>query len=89
MGAQERPARRADRFLQQSLDYQGEAKRIAWTTDRYGEKHVVIEMHKNGKPIFWLDWIGAEYAHEPDEWDCPPPDLTLIWKPIKENRNDL
>ena len=82
---------RQNRFVRQAQeDYAGNPKRIAWTTDRYGEKHVVIEMHDaSGKPIFWLDWIGAEYADAPDEWDRCPPDLTLIFKPIKEKTHAL
>lgn len=72
---------RSDRFIEQAReDYEGTPTHIAFTTDRYGEKHVVIKMSSG----YYLDWIGAELAEEPDEWEDVPTGLTLIFKPIKE-----
>ena len=76
---------RQDRFVDQlRKDYMGTPARIAWATDKYGEKHVVIESILKDGTKFYFDWIGAEYADMPDEYgDTPPEDLKLIWKPIK------
>lgn len=72
---------RSQRFIDQARsDYQGTPEAIAFTTDAYGEQHVVIRMSSG----YYLDWIGAEFATEPDEWEEQPPDLKLIFKPIKE-----
>ena len=76
---------RQDRFIAQARkDYLGSPNRIAWSTDKYGEKHVVIEMIWPDGQKYYLDWIGAEYADQPDEFGETPPDgTTLIFKPIK------
>lgn len=72
---------RSERFIEQARkDYMGTPEAIAFTTDACGEKHVVIRMSSG----YYLDWIGAEYADQPDEWEGLPPDLKLIFKPIKE-----
>ena len=72
---------RSERFIAQARkDYLGNPEAIAFTTDACGEKHVVIRMSSG----YYLDWIGAELAPEPDEWEGPPSDLKLIFKPIKE-----
>lgn len=72
---------RSDRFIQQArADYAGEPTHIAFTTDACGEQHVVIKMSSG----YYLDWIGAEFAAEPDEWDKQPEGLRLIWKPINK-----
>ena len=72
---------RSQRFIDQARkDYEGTPEAIAFTTDAYGEQHVVIRMSSG----YYLDWIGAELATEPDEWDCQPTNLKLIFKPIKE-----
>lgn len=69
------------RFIDQArADYQGKPKRIARGHDKYGEAHVVIEMSSG----YYLDWIGAEYASEPDEFD-EKPFTGLKWTPIKED----
>lgn len=71
----------SQRFIDQARrDYEGVPEAIAFTTDAHGEKHVVIRMSSG----YYLDWIGAELASEPDEWEGVPTGLTLIFKPIKE-----
>jgi hypothetical protein len=61
-----------ERFLNQAReDYEGSPVRIATHSDKYDEQHVIIEMN-TGSYTYYLDWIGAEYAPEPDEFlDCP------------------
>lgn len=72
------------RFIDQARsEYQGEPKRIARCLDRCGETHVIIEMTSG----YYLDWIGAEFAPEPDEFE----DLNTLalpglkWTTIKED----
>lgn len=73
---------RNDRFIQQArAEYAGEPRRIARCRDDAGEEHVIIEMKEGSRPAFWLDWIGAELAEEPDEWD-ELPFSGLKWKKI-------
>lgn len=68
------------RFIAQArADYAGEPKRIARCQDRCGEEHVIIEMTSG----YWLDWIGAELAPEPDEFD-ELPFTGLKWTAVKE-----
>lgn len=58
-----------DRYIKQATeDYEG--KPVAFTNhwDVYGEHHVIVKM-SNG---YYLDWIGGEYAEEPDEFDEEP-----------------
>lgn len=70
---------RSQRFIDQARsDYAGIPESISWARDKYGEAHVVIKMSSG----YYLDWIGAEYADQPDEFDEPPPGLKLFWKPI-------
>ena len=72
---------RPQRFIDQARkDYEGTPEAIAFTTDACGEQHVVIRMSSG----YYLDWIGAELAPEPDEWEEQPTHLKLIFKPIKE-----
>lgn len=72
---------RSDSFIAQARkDYDGTPEAIAFTTDTCGEQHVVIRMSSG----YYLDWIGAELASEPDEWEEQPTGLKLIFKPIKE-----
>jgi len=71
----------SQRFIDQARsDYEGTPTHIAFTTDACGEEHVVIRMSSG----YYLDWIGAELAPEPDEWEGQPTNLKLIFKPIKE-----
>lgn len=73
---------RSDRFIAQArADYEGTPTHIAFATDACDEQHVVIKMSSG----YYLDWIGAELAEEPDEWEELPTGLKLIFKPIKEN----
>lgn len=74
------------RFVDQARDdYLGTPRRIARRTDRCGEVHVIIEMHVGEDTRHYLDWIGAELAEQPDEFDQPP-FSDLSWTPIKEKR---
>ena len=70
-----------ERYLTQANDYEGKAVRIAEHHDQYDEYHVIIEMSTDSGP-FWLDWIGGEYAAEPDEFDEAPFE-NLNWKSVK------
>lgn len=70
-----------ERFINQAKEYVGRANRIARCTDGYGEQHVIIEMIKEDGSKHFLDWIGAEYATEPDE-DEEQPFSNLRWKRI-------
>lgn len=69
------------RFIEQAKDYMGTPYRIARCHDRYGEQHVIIENRLDNGDAFWLDWIGAEYAPEPDEYDVVP-FSALKWKKL-------
>ncbi len=70
-----------ERYLTQAADYEG--KPVAWARhyDKYGEEHVIIRM-EHGDEDYHLDWIGGEYAEEPDEFlDCPFDNLS--WTEVK------
>lgn len=69
-----------DRFIAQSGEYQGTPTRIATFYDTYDEYHVVIEMVAGGY-TYYLDWIGGDYAPEPDEDDTPP-DQPVSWRAV-------
>lgn len=74
-----------DRFIKQArADYVGTPKRIAWHTDQYGERHVVIEMKLTDGTAHYLDWIGAEYADQPDEFGDEVPFPHLKWAYVPE-----
>lgn len=68
-------------FLEQAKQYQGAPTRIAYHTDAAGEYHVIIEMCYK-KRSYWLDWIGGEYAEEPDEFEEEPFN-NLNWRAVK------
>lgn len=72
-----------ERFIDQARkDYMGEPHRIARCQDKYGEQHVIIEMVLSHGQKHYLDWIGAEFAREPDEFGDEPPFQRLKWKKI-------
>lgn len=85
---------RNDRFIAQArADYQGKPKRIARCRDRYGEEHVVIEMvlDKSTGPwscgdVYYLDWIGAEHADQPDEFGDEAPFPNLKWAYVPDTK---
>ena len=60
-----------ERYLTQAADYEG--RPVAWTRhyDKYDEEHVIFRM-QHEKETYYLDWIGGEYAPEPDEFYDPP-----------------
>jgi len=64
----------------------GSAIRVTECVDKYDEMHVVIEMHDQSGTRYWLDWIGAEYAQEPDELECFNQDnfFDIAWEPVTE-----
>jgi hypothetical protein len=68
-----------ERYLTQAADYEG--KPVGWCRhyDQYGEEHVILKM-QHDKETYWLDWIGGEYAEEPDEFMCDPPFKNLKWR---------
>lgn len=72
-----------ERFIQQAReDYQGTPTRIARCMDACGETHVIIESLMEDGTKFYMDWIGAELASEPDEMeDCPF--RGLKWREVK------
>jgi oxalate decarboxylase/phosphoglucose isomerase-like protein (cupin superfamily) len=72
------------RFIEQARsDYIGVPSRIAHCTDNFGEHHVIIENSlPNGGKIY-LDWIGAEFASEPDEFGDEMPFKNLRWRKIE------
>lgn len=60
------------RFIEEARsDYEGVATRITTQYDHYDEIHIIIEM-KCGNETYYLDWIGGEYADEPDELEDMP-----------------
>lgn len=76
-------AERFERFVKQAREeYMGTPRRVSFFFDGYGEEHVVVEMHQGGKPSFWLDWIGAELADQPDE-HLDPPALAKGWQVVE------
>lgn len=75
-------------FIEQARsDYEGTPNRIAAFYDNYGEHHVVIEMKAKGF-IYYLDWIGGEFAPEPDECDTPP-SLHMNWESIPTQKSGV
>jgi hypothetical protein len=62
-----------ERYLEQAKDYVGYPTGWCRRYDSYGEEHFILEMNDCGV-TYWLDWIGGEYAEEPDEFDefCKP-----------------
>lgn len=71
----------ANRYIEEAnADYEGKAVAITECFDRYGEHHVIVKM-QNGKDIYYLDWIGGNYAEEPDAFDKTP-FKNLRWKSI-------
>jgi hypothetical protein len=67
-----------NRYIEQAKsDYEGKPIAMAVHWDHYGEHHVIIKM-KSGKETYCLDWIGGEYAEEPDEFESDP-FPTLNW----------
>jgi hypothetical protein len=69
----------SQRFIEQARsNYAGTPEAIAWAYDKYDEIHVVIRM----SPGYYLDWIGGEYADEPDEFEEQPAGLNLNWRAI-------
>lgn len=67
------------KFIQQAGDYEGTPNRIAKHVDGCGETHVIIEMILKGGGKHYLDWIGGEYAPEPDECGDEVPFSGLRW----------
>jgi hypothetical protein len=59
------------RFITQAGGYVGTPHRIARCGHR-GESHVIIENKLLDGSCFYLNWIGAEYADEPDEYEEMP-----------------
>lgn len=67
-----------NRYIDQAKsDYDGKPIAMAEHWDQYDEHHVIIKMSSG----FYLDWIGGEYAEEPDEFDREPFD-NLKWNKI-------
>lgn len=56
------------RFFDQAKDYEGKVVAYTQHWDQYDEHHVILKMSSG----YYLDWIGGEYAEEPDEFDEPP-----------------
>ena len=65
------PSRNSRYINQARRDYAGKPKRIAWCMDKCGETHVIIEMALDNGDVHYLDWIGADYADQPDEFTGP------------------
>ena len=79
METKERPM---ERYIQQAEhDYKGDAIAIAEHFDKYGEQHILVKM-KNGRDVYYLDWIGGEYAEYPDECGEDEPFEDLYWMAI-------
>ncbi len=76
------PSRNSRYIDQARRDYAGKPKRIAWRLDKCGETHVIIEMVLDNGDVHYLDWIGAEYADQPDEFGDEPPFPNLKWSYI-------
>lgn len=71
------------RFIDQArADYDGTPARISAFTDPCGEYHVFIECALSDGTFHYLDWIGGEYAPEPDEWGDEVPPYDLHWRKI-------
>ena len=70
-----------NRFLTQAADYMGKPARIAHHHDECGETHVIIEMKFKGG-VHYLDWIGGDYAPEPDEFGDQVPYENLVWEKV-------
>lgn len=71
------------RFIEQAkTDYEGIPSRIAYHEDHFGECHVIIENSLPNEGKFYLDWIGAEFASEPDEFGDEMPFENLKWMKI-------
>jgi hypothetical protein len=66
-----------NRYIQESQEYEGEAVAIAEHWDQYDEHHVIVKM-KEQSYVYYLDWIGGEFAKEPDEFEVEPFD-NLRW----------
>lgn len=67
-----------NRYIEQAkADYEGKPVAIADHWDQYDEHHVIVKMSSG----YYLDWIGAEYAEEPDEFDEEPFN-NLEWRAI-------
>jgi hypothetical protein len=66
------------RYIEQAkADYEGQPVAIAEHWDRYDEHHVIVKMSSG----YYLDWIGAEYAEWPDEFEAEPFE-NLEWRAI-------
>jgi hypothetical protein len=68
-----------NRYIEQAADYEGTPVAIATHYDQYDEYHVIIKMQDDA--TYYLDWIGGEYAPEPDEFDELPFE-NLHWQKI-------
>lgn len=68
------------RYIEQAADYEGKPVAMADHYDQYDEHHVIVKM-KDGKMTYFLDWIGAEYAEQPDEF-MEQPFENLQWTTV-------
>ena len=66
-----------NRYIEQAADYEGKPVAITTHWDQYDEQHVIVKMSSG----YYLDWIGGEYAEEPDEFEQAPFD-NLNWTTI-------
>jgi len=71
----------SNRYIEQAADYEGVPVAITSHWDHYDEHHVIIKMSSG----YYLDWIGGEYAEEPDEFDDAPFE-GLHWTPIEQKQ---
>jgi hypothetical protein len=77
------------RFIDQAVaDYDGTPKEVTRFEDEGGETHVIIKTEVRGQ-MHYLDWIGAEYAPEPDEWQDEVPPYKMRWSKIKPEHLEL
>ena len=71
-----------NRYIKEANEeYEGEAVAIAHHYDQYDEHHVIVKMKYNDE-IYYLDWIGGEYAEEPDEMGEDMPFKNLRWQTV-------
>ena len=66
-------------------EYVGKPMSVGRAHDNYGEEHIVICMQDEGE-LYYLDWIGGDYAEGPDECDDVS-HLHIHWQPVLSTVN--
>ena len=72
------------RYLKQAQGYVGVPDATSTiVTDPEGETVVIVSMRLRDGRLYYLAWIGGEYADSPDEFDELPDDWKPRWKKVK------